>query len=39
MGLCKRLKWPEGFETLLADRVRKGFSVIQIIAGLYPDMG
>lgn len=38
MGLCKRLKWPEGFETLLADRVRKGFSVIQIIAGLYPDM-
>lgn len=38
MGLCKRLTWPEGFGELLADRVRKGFSVIQIIAGLYPDM-
>jgi len=38
MGLCKRLTWPDGFETLTADRVRKGFTVVQIVAGLYPDM-
>jgi len=36
MGLCKRLAWPEDFETLLFDRLDKGFSVIQIVAGLYP---
>lgn len=38
MGLAARLEWPESFETLVRDRVEKGFSVIQIIAGLYPDM-
>lgn len=38
MGLCKRLRWPDDFQTLTADRVSKGFSVIQIVAGLYPDM-
>lgn len=38
MGLCRRLPWPEGFQTLVEDRVTKGFSVIQIVAGLYPDM-
>ncbi len=38
MGLCKRLGWPGEFEELTADRVGKGFSVIQIVAGLYPDM-
>ena len=38
MGFCKRLKWPEEFHELAADRVAKGFNVIQIIAGLYPDM-
>ncbi|MBI2914474.1 MAG: DUF4038 domain-containing protein [Firmicutes bacterium] len=38
MGLVKRLGWPEEFQMLAADRVAKGFSVIQIIAGLYPDM-
>lgn len=38
MGLCKRLPWPDGFETLTADRVRKGFTMVQIVAGLYPDM-
>ena len=38
MGFCKRLRWPEDFQELAADRVAKGFSVIQIIAGLYPDM-
>jgi hypothetical protein len=38
MGLCDRLRWPEDFQKLTADRERKGFTVIQIVAGLYPDM-
>jgi hypothetical protein len=38
MGLCSRLRWPDDVQQLAADRVRKGFTVIQIIAGLYPDM-
>ncbi len=38
MGLCQRLSFPGGFRTLTADRVTKGFTAIQIIAGLYPDM-
>jgi len=38
MGLCSRLKWPQGFKHLTADRVKKGYNVVQIIAGLYPDM-
>ncbi len=38
MGLVKRLGWPEDFQQLTADRRDKGFSVIQIVAGLYPDM-
>lgn len=38
MGLCRRLSWPDDFQTLAADRLRKGFSVVQIVAGLYPDM-
>src|ERR1019366_288746 len=38
MGLCSRLRWPEDFQQLAADRVKKGFTVVQIIAGLYPDM-
>jgi len=38
MGLTKRLTWPKGFQTLTRDRVKKGFSVVQIVAGLYPDM-
>ncbi len=37
MGLCRRLSFAD-FQTLVADRVQKGFSVIQIVAGLYPDM-
>ena len=39
MGLCRRLGWPGDFQRLTADRVAKGFSVVQIVAGLYPDMG
>ena len=38
MGLCQRLHWPEDFQLLTADRVQKGFTVVQIVAGLYPDM-
>lgn len=38
MGLTKRLTWPQGFQTLALDRITKGFTVIQIVAGLYPDM-
>jgi hypothetical protein len=38
MGLCHRLHWPDEVKTLAADRKKKGFNVIQIVAGLYPDM-
>ncbi len=38
MGLCKRLRWPADFQFLVKDRIAKGFTVIQIVAGLYPDM-
>ena len=37
-GLCKRLTW-EGFQELTADRQAKGFSVVQIVCGVYPDEG
>jgi hypothetical protein len=37
MGFTRRLDWPDGFATLLGDRVAKGFSVIQIVAGPLPD--
>jgi hypothetical protein len=36
MGLCARLRWPEDFQLLVADRARKGFTVLQIVAGLLP---
>ncbi len=38
MGLCTRIRWPDEFRMLVADRAEKGFTVIQIVAGLYPDM-
>lgn len=38
MGLCHRLTFPADFQKLTADRKAKGFNVIQIVAGLYPDM-
>ena len=38
MGFTSRLTWPDGFQTLTADRVKKGFTVVQIVSGLYPDM-
>ena len=36
--LCRRLTW-EGFQELAADRQGKGFSVVQIVCGPYPDEG
>ena len=38
MGFTKRLSFPDGFSELTRDRVEKGFTVVQIVAGLYPDM-
>lgn len=38
MGFCNRLSWPDDFQRLAADRAAKGFTVVQIVAGLYPDM-
>jgi hypothetical protein len=38
MGLTGRLRWPRDFQLLARDRLHKGFNVVQIIAGLYPDM-
>jgi hypothetical protein len=38
MGLCHRLRWPEDFQKLAANRVQRGFSVVQIVSGLYPHM-
>jgi len=38
MCLCQRFHWPADFQQLTADRVAKGFTVVQIVAGLYPDM-
>ncbi len=38
MGLSKRLHWPDEFKQLAADRRQRGFNVVQIVAGLYPDM-
>jgi hypothetical protein len=38
MGLVKRLEWPAEFQRLTADRREKGFTVVQLVAGLYPDM-
>jgi hypothetical protein len=38
MGLAARLHWPDEFHARAEDRVAKGFNVVQIVAGLYPDM-
>jgi hypothetical protein len=37
-NLCKRMTW-EGFQELTADRQAKGFTVVQIVCGPYPDEG
>lgn len=36
-GLCQRWSWPKDFKIICDDRVKKGFSVIQLVAGLPPD--
>lgn len=33
-----RLGWPDEFQGLTRDRVEKGYSVVQLVAGLYPEM-
>ena len=38
MGLSARLHWPEDVQKLAQDRKEKGFNVIQLVAGLFPDM-
>ncbi len=38
MGFTDRLHWPDEFQLLTEDRVQKGFTLVQIVAGLYPDM-
>ncbi|MEA2708444.1 MAG: hypothetical protein QOF78_1045 [Phycisphaerales bacterium] len=38
MGFTQRLRFPDEFATLTKDRTGKGFTVVQIVAGLYPDM-
>jgi hypothetical protein len=35
-GLCQRMAW-DGFQQLTADRQAKGFNVVQIVCGTYPD--
>jgi len=34
-GISSRLRWPEGFRILASDRSEKGFSVIQIVIGVF----
>jgi hypothetical protein len=36
-GLCKRFRWPADFQALTADRVKKGYTVVQITSGLNPE--
>ena len=31
-----RMKWPDDFKELVADRKEKGFNVVQVVAGLFP---
>lgn len=38
MGFTERLSFPDDFRELMMDRIQKYFSVVQIVAGLYPDM-
>ncbi len=38
LGLCARFRWPEDFTLLTEDRVKKGFTVVQMTAGLNPVM-
>jgi len=31
------MKWPNDFKELVADRKEKGFNVVQVVAGLFPE--
>ena len=37
-GTAGRFHWPEDVQALTADRVAKGFTVIQIVGGLLPEL-
>lgn len=37
-GLVRDFRWPGEFQELVADRVKKGFNLIQIVAGYLPVM-
>jgi hypothetical protein len=37
MLMTGRVSWPDGFRTLTADRVKKGFTVVQTVLGFQPD--
>ena len=39
MAFTTRMDWPDGFQELTADRVAKGFNVIQARAGPPPGQG
>ena len=36
-GICKRFRWPTDFQALTEDRVKKGYTVVQITSGLNPE--
>jgi len=35
--LSSRLQWPDEYQLYIQDRQTKGFTVMQLVAGLYPD--
>src|SRR3989344_4450056 len=37
-GATNRMKWPEPFKSLVLDRKKKGFTVIQIVVGYPPEI-
>lgn len=38
-GATSRCRWPDDFELLVQDRVSKGFTVVQIVIGIPPEVG
>lgn len=38
LAFVRRFRWPDDVRALTADRVGRGFSVVQLVAGLYPEM-
>jgi hypothetical protein len=36
-AMTRRFRWPDTFQRLAHDRVQKGFTVIQLVAGLVPE--